>query len=108
MLKHLQENDLVLYVQERPASWKEAIQVSCQKLEEKGIVTKAYAQDIILSLEEHGPYIVLIPDVAMPHAPTTSKGILGTGVSLTVFKDDVVFYDNDEKKTARLFYNRCR
>ncbi|WZL82432.1 PTS sugar transporter subunit IIA [Vallitaleaceae bacterium 9-2] len=104
MLKRLQENDLVLYAQEQPESWEDAIKVSCQKLEEKGIVTKEYAQDIILSLEEHGPYIVLIPNVAMPHAPTTSKGIKGTGVSLTVFKDCVVFYDKEEEKKAKLFF----
>lgn len=106
MLKYFKDNDLVLYPQEQPATWEEAIRMSCHKLEEGGYVTEVYADSIIKSVNEFGPYIVLLPGVAMPHAAVTSPGVSGTAVALTVFKDEVAFYDNDaaEEKPAKLFF----
>lgn len=106
MLDYFKDNDLVYYPQEKPTSWEEAIRVSCEKLIEHGYASKEYPEAIISSVKEHGPYIALIPGVAMPHAPVTSDGVLGTAISLTVFKEDVMFQDEqlDEEKNAKLFF----
>lgn len=106
MLDYFKDNDLIYYPQETPVSWEEAVRVSCEKLIEHGYANEEYAEAIISSVNEHGPYIALIPGVAMPHAPVTSGGVLGTAISLTVFNEDIIFKDKqlDEEKNAKLFF----
>lgn len=106
MLNYFKENDLVYYPETQPADWKEAIRMSCYKLESHGFITDQYIQEIIESVEKHGPYIVIVPQVAMPHAQATSEGVLGTAISFTKFVEPVVFYDEeyDEDKPSTLFF----
>lgn len=106
MLKYFKENELVYYPKKQPSDWKEAIRMSCHKLESSGLITDQYVQEIIESVEEHGPYIVIVPQVAMPHAQATSEGVLGTGISFTKFPKPVAFYDEeyDEDRPATLFF----
>lgn len=106
MLKYFKDKNLVNYTSLKPASWEEAIYESCRKLKENGYITDQYIEEIIASVKEHGPYIVIVPQVAMPHAQATSEGVLGTAISFTKFKEPVVFYDQefDEDKPATLFF----
>ena len=106
MLNYFKENDLVLYSQEQPATWEEAIRISCEKLLEKELITEQYVDEIIKSVNTHGPYIVIVPQVAMPHAQPDSESVLGTGISFTKFPEEIQFYDEEyeEDKPASLFF----
>lgn len=103
MLTYFYDNDLVTYSEKTITDWREAIRESCQQLIKKEMINDTYVQEIIDCVEEHGPYIVIVPDVAMPHSSEDSNGVFGTGISFTKMKDSVAF-DGDEKKEASLFF----
>lgn len=63
-----------------------------------------YVQEIIDCVKEHGPYIVIVPDVAMPHSSEDSQGVFGTAISFTKMKNEIVFEDPIEDKKATLFF----
>ncbi|MBG9981499.1 PTS sugar transporter subunit IIA [Aerococcaceae bacterium DSM 111020] len=106
MLTYFKDNDLVYYPDKNPENWQEAIRLCCMKLEEHGYITGQYIEEIIASVEKHGPYIVIVPQVAMPHAEASSEGVLGTAISFTKFSKPVIFYDEEyqEEKPATLFF----
>lgn len=106
MLEYFDKNDLVYYPSEKPASWEEAIRISCQKLQENNYITEQYIEEIIESVNTNGPYIVIMPNVAMPHAAGNAQSVSKSGISFTKFKEPVVFYDEkeQEEKPAILFF----
>lgn len=106
MLKILKSKDLVFYPHETPRDWKEAIHISCEKLREYQYISSKYIAEIIDSVETHGPYIVIMPDIAMPHAEGNDESVYKSGISFTKFKEPVVFFDKKthEEKTAILFF----
>lgn len=104
MLKYFHENELVRFCDETPSNWEEAIQLSCQTLLEKEYITQEYVDEIIACVKKHGAYIVIVPGVAMPHSSEDSQGVLGTAISFTKMKEDVVFEEGNPEKNARLFF----
>ena len=104
MLKYFYENELIRFCEHTPASWSEAITLSCQTLLEKGMITQQYIDEIIACVQKYGPYIVIVPGVAMPHSSEDSQGVLGTAISFTKMSQDVVFEDGNDEKNARLFF----
>ncbi|HCM90629.1 MULTISPECIES: PTS sugar transporter subunit IIA [Vagococcus] len=104
MLKYFYENDLVTYSDKNITDWQEAISESCQNLLDKKIINEAYIEEIIACVKEHGPYIVIVPEVAMPHSSEQSEGVFGTAISFTKMKQDIYFEDPEEEKKASLFF----
>ncbi|MBV7389727.1 PTS sugar transporter subunit IIA [Enterococcus alishanensis] len=105
MLKYFFENELVSYSEKTITDWREAISESCQQLLNKGIINQTYIDEIITCVEKHGPYIVIVPQVAMPHSSDKSEGIFGTAIAFTKFKSPIVFEsDDEEEKSASLFF----
>ncbi|QIL46823.1 PTS sugar transporter subunit IIA [Vagococcus coleopterorum] len=101
MLQSFLEKDLVRFESLSENTWQNAIKVSCQSLEDQGIVDSEYADELIGCVNEFGPYIVIIPGVAMPHSSQGSNHINGTAINLTIFDQEVVF---DEEKKAKVFF----
>lgn len=85
-------------------SWQEAIEKSCQKLIEKEIVDENYPKQIIETVNKYGPYIVLVPGVAMPHCQECAQGVKDTSIAFMKVNKPVVFDENDRDKDARLFF----
>lgn len=105
MLKYFFENELIKYSDKEITDWKEAIDESCQLLLEKKIIDQKYIDEIIRCVDEYGPYIVIVPQVAMPHSSEESEGVFGTAISFTKMKQPVVFESkDDEEKSAVLFF----
>ncbi len=104
MLKYFYENNLVKYSDKELTDWREAISESCQLLLEKGVINQSYIDEIITCVEEYGPYIVIVPQVAMPHSSEESKGVFGTAISFTKMKQEIDFEDPNEEKKAILFF----
>ena len=89
---------------ERCADWRAAIRAACEPLQATGTVDASYAEDIIACVEKYGPYIVIIPDVAMPHSQENAAGVFKTAISFMRVAEPVVFDPNDAEKNARLFF----
>ena len=85
--------------------WEDAIIASYQPLVEDGIVNMEYIQNVIDCVTTYGPYIVIIPGIAMPHSTQGSEGCFGTAISFMKVEDDVDFDKNDPDKKARLFFS---
>ena len=78
MLKYFFDNDLIYYSERDITDWRDAISESCQLLLDKKIIDQIYVDEIIRCVEEHGPYIVIVPEVAMPHSSEDSNCLLYT------------------------------
>ena len=50
------------------ADREEAIQKAATPLVDAGMIEKRYIEAIIRSMKDNGPYFVLLPHVALPHA----------------------------------------
>lgn len=70
--------------------WREAIRLSVEPLEEQGYVEARYKEEIIANIEALGPYIVVAPYVALPHA-RPEQGVIKSQISITLFKEAVQF-----------------
>lgn len=104
MLTYFYENDLVTYSDKDITDWQEAIRESCQNLLNKKLINQLYVDEIIECVKKHGPYIVIVPEVAMPHSSEESEGVFGTAISFTKMKNDIYFEDPEEEKKACLFF----
>ena len=78
-------------------SWQEAIRIGAEPLVNNGIVEKAYVGAIIQNVLENGNYIILLPQVAMPHA-RPEYGSKGVGLTFLRVKDPVMFPDGEPVK----------
>ena len=65
--------------------WQEAIDFSMVSLLDKNYISENYIQAIKDSTINNGPYYILAPGVAMPHA-RPECGALKTGMSLTLLE----------------------
>ncbi|EPH99660.1 phosphoenolpyruvate-dependent sugar phosphotransferase system, EIIA 2 [Enterococcus faecalis 13-SD-W-01] len=104
MLKYFFDNGLVKYSDKKITDWKEAIEESCQLLLEKQLIDQTYVKEIIDCVKKYGPYIVIVPQVAMPHSSEDSQGVFGTAISFTKMKEAVLFESEDGAKSASLFF----
>lgn len=82
------------------SSWEESIQLAADPLLKKGNITTKYIQDMIDNVNINGPYIVIVPEIAMPHAKNEG-GVLKTGISFLKLKNSVSF--PEEKEVNILF-----
>lgn len=86
-------------------SWQEAIIASYQPLLDQGLVNTDYIQAAIDNVTEYGPYIVLIPGLAMPHSTDDMEGSFETAISFMHVEKEVDFDSNDPDKKAKLFFS---
>ncbi len=84
--------------------WKDAVRMSCEALEADGTVEANYKEDIITCVEKYGPYIVIVPNVAMPHSQECAKGVNKTAISFMRLEHPVSFQPGDPEKDAQLFF----
>ena len=82
-------------------TWQEAIQISAESLVSNGYIEPKYVDAMIEVVDSYGPYIVIAPNIAMPHA-RPEAGSIQVGFSVTVFEEAVSFGE-DESLDARLF-----
>ncbi|CAI1533662.1 PTS mannitol transporter subunit IIA [Serratia proteamaculans] len=87
--------DKSISIKDNAKDWQQAVDYSMAALLEKGYVTYRYIDEIKKSTLENGPYYILAPLVAMPHA-RPECGAIKTGLSLTLLKNVVTFGDDKE------------
>lgn len=87
------------------SDWKQAITLSAQPLLAKNAITEGYIEAIFNSHRELGPYYVLAPGLAMPHA-RPEQGAIKNGLSLLHIKQGVSF-DADENDPIYVVIMLC-
>ncbi|MBA5763028.1 PTS sugar transporter subunit IIA [Vibrio sp. 404] len=85
------------------SDWQTAINLVCKPLLKSGDITPEYVDSIINATYELGPYYVLAPMIAMPHA-RPEQGVINNSLSLLVVRNGVEFHseDNDPVKILLL------
>lgn len=86
--------EFIQIAQELP-DWQSAIRYGAQPLKEAGYISEHYIDTMIRNVIAHGPYIVIMPDVAMPHA-CVEAGAYQTSTSLLKLQTGVMFPQNNE------------
>ena len=95
MLKESLIENNSLKLNQSAADWKAAIKIGTDLLERAGTIEPRYYDTIISNIEKMGPYIILAPGLAMPHA-RPEEGVIKTSFALVTLKEPVVFEGEDE------------
>lgn len=74
--------------------WKEAVKTAADLLVKSGSAEPRYGEEIIANTEKLGPYYILGPGLAMPHA-RPEGGVLQNGFSLVTLETPVPFGDEE-------------
>lgn len=93
MLKRELENNI--QVLDNTSNWEEAIKIASKPLLEKKKIEAGYVDCMINNIKELGPYVVLMPRVAMPHS-RPEHGVNETCISLLKINDGVSFSEDKE------------
>lgn len=73
----------------RADSWEEAIKKAAGILFEGGYTHYGHGEEMIRLIKKHGSYIVVVPNLAIPH--TNKKFVKKTGMSLITLSEPVYF-----------------
>lgn len=76
------------------SNWKEAVQKGGELLVENGKATQDYISSMIHVVKDIGPYIVVAPGIAIPHA-RPEDGAKAVGLSLVTLEKPVNFGNPD-------------
>lgn len=89
---------------EEAKDWEDAVRMSCEVLEADGTVEANYKEDIIACIKKYGPYIIILPNVAMPHSQEGANGVHKTAIAFMKLEKPVSFDPEDPEKDAQLFF----
>lgn len=85
-------------------SWREVVKMAGDLLKNEGYIDQSYTDSMIETIEELGPYMILLPKVAFFHG-RPSEAVKEVGLSLIVLNESVYFeeFENQEIKAAFAF-----
>jgi ascorbate PTS system EIIA or EIIAB component len=83
--------------------WEAAVAAAAQPLIRDKAIEAAYIQSMIDCIRKYGPYIVIAPGVAMPHAQGGGVGVNQTSMSMMKVEQAVHFSDSPEHDARLLF-----
>ena len=77
-------------VVERVDDWTQAIELSMEPLLKHECIERRYVEAIFDKTQKYGPYYVIAPKIAMPHA-SFDQGVLSKAISVLLIKQPVKF-----------------
>ncbi|WP_446029759.1 PTS sugar transporter subunit IIA [Lelliottia amnigena] len=83
-------NDATIMLEDRVENWPQALELCAQPLLDMNVIAPEYVTAIVEQHHKLGPYYVLAPGLAMPHA-RPEEGAKGLGLSLLKLKQGVSF-----------------
>jgi len=72
------------------SDWRAAVRAACRPLVDAGAFEQRYADRCVTIIEEHGPYVVLAPGIALAHA-RPEDGVRRLGLAAAVLREPVSF-----------------
>lgn len=100
--EYLIENEAIICGLE-VSNWGDSILHGGQVLTLEGACTQEYLHTIVKKCLANGPYIVIAPGIAMPHA-RPEEGALALGYGLVTLKEPVSFNDPDNDPISLLIF----
>ncbi len=86
------------------ADWKDAVRKCCQPMVVNGVIGEDYAERVIECVKKYGPYIVILPGVAIPHCNESCELAYKTAIGFAKFEKPVIFDKEDKEKNATVFF----
>lgn len=86
------------------STWEDAIRASFETLLTDKSIDETYIDSVIACVKKYGPYIVLAPDIALPHAQENATGVFQNAIAFMKTEEPVHFEENNPAKDARLFF----
>lgn len=74
-------------------TWQKAIETAAAPLLKDGSIQQSYINAMIQNVEKNGPYIVILPNFAIPHAKP-ENGVKETSMALLKLEKPVLFPEN--------------
>lgn len=90
---------MLIKLMDKVDNYLEAIKISCDLMEEQGIVESRYYDAILNKIEEFGPYFCIAEDICMPHA-RPEDGAIKEGLCVLKLNEPVDFMG----KSVRVFF----
>ncbi|MEG0959405.1 MAG: PTS sugar transporter subunit IIA [Erysipelotrichaceae bacterium] len=78
------------------STWQDAVKEVGNILKEHGKVEESFIQSMIDTVNELGPYMILLPGLALFHG-SPQAGVHEACLSFITFKEDVVFTEFDQQ-----------
>ncbi|WP_232697549.1 BglG family transcription antiterminator [Brevibacillus daliensis] len=100
VLKELLTKEMIQF-HKQVNHWEEAIKLAAKPLLESQAIEEQYIDAMITNVNELGPYIVLAPKVAIPHA-RPEQGVKKVGMSFLRLEEAVSFSENDPDKLVNV------
>lgn len=72
------------------SDWRDAVRTAGDALTASGATTRAYSGEMVRMIEEHGPYVVIAPGLALAHARPGPE-VLADGLAIVTLKTPVAF-----------------
>lgn len=91
--KSLQDNQSI-HLKASAKDWKEAVKLGTDLLEKSGAIEPSYYAAIVENIEKMGPYVIIAPSFAMPHA-RPEDGVNRTAFALVTLEKPI-YFDGDE------------
>lgn len=85
-------------------NWEDAVKAACQPLIKEGAILPSYVDSIIRCVNEYGPYIVIAPNICIPHAQEGTDGDVKTTSICFMKTEKPVHFSEDPEHDARLFF----
>ena len=73
-----------------PPDWRSAVRLAGLVLTRAGATTPDYADEMVRMIEEHGPYVVIAPGLALAHA-RPGPAVLADGLAIVTLAEPVFF-----------------
>lgn len=89
----IENNSIKLH--QTASNWEEAIKIGTDMLVASGAIEPRYYDNIVSKIKEMGPYIILAPGLAMPHA-RPEEGVIKTAFALVTLKEPI-YFDGEEE-----------
>ncbi len=89
----IENNSIKLH--QSASNWEDAIKIGTDLLVAAGTIEPCYYDNIVSKIKEMGPYIILAPGLAMPHA-RPEEGVIKTSFALVTLDTPIYFEGEDE------------
>lgn len=92
----------VIEIGSEARTWREVIRKSGELLVKQNFIDAGYVKEMMNTVEEYGPYMILVPEVAFFHGPPSSL-VHQVCMSLITLKHEVYFEEFGNQKITCAF-----
>lgn len=90
-------------VKQAASSWEAAVQLGGEMMVKAGLIEPSYVTAMIENHKTIGPYYIIAPGIAMPHAKP-ENGVLKTGYAVVTLSKPVEFGDEENDPVDVLIF----